>query len=185
MLPKAHLTLHSRMSGSRWVITLLWLSGSWRSFLYCSSVYFYHLFLVPSTSVRFIPFLSFIVPSLHEMFHWHLSFSWRDLQSVPAYCFPLFLCIDHWGRLSYLSLLFFKTLHLDGNIFPFLLCLSLLFAAICKASSDNHFAFLHFFFLGIVLIAASYTMSWTSVHSSSGTFSIRSIPMNLFVISTV
>ena len=32
MLPKAHLTLHSRMSGSRWVITPSWLSGSWRSF---------------------------------------------------------------------------------------------------------------------------------------------------------
>ena len=31
-LPKAHLTSHSRMSGSRWVITPLWLSGSWRSF---------------------------------------------------------------------------------------------------------------------------------------------------------
>ena len=39
MLPKAHLTSHSRMSGSRWVITLLWLSGSWSSFLYSSSVY--------------------------------------------------------------------------------------------------------------------------------------------------
>ena len=32
MLSKAHLTLHSRISGSRWVITPLWLSGSWRSF---------------------------------------------------------------------------------------------------------------------------------------------------------
>ena len=32
MLPKAHLTFHSRMSGSRWVITPLWLSGLWRSF---------------------------------------------------------------------------------------------------------------------------------------------------------
>ena len=32
MLSKAHLTLHSRMSGSRWVITLLWLPGSLRSF---------------------------------------------------------------------------------------------------------------------------------------------------------
>ena len=32
MLPKAHLTLHSKMSGSRWVITPLWLSGSWRCF---------------------------------------------------------------------------------------------------------------------------------------------------------
>ena len=34
MLSKAHLTSHSRISGSRWVITPSWLSGSWRSFLY-------------------------------------------------------------------------------------------------------------------------------------------------------
>ena len=32
MLSKAHLTSHSRMSGSRLVITPSWLSGSWRSF---------------------------------------------------------------------------------------------------------------------------------------------------------
>ena len=32
MLPKAHLTSHSRMSGSRWVITPSWLSGSLRAF---------------------------------------------------------------------------------------------------------------------------------------------------------
>ena len=32
MLPKAHLTSHSRMSGSRWVITPSWFSGLWRSF---------------------------------------------------------------------------------------------------------------------------------------------------------
>ena len=46
MLPKAHLTSHSRMSGCRWVITPSWLSGSWRSFLYSSSVYSCHLFLI-------------------------------------------------------------------------------------------------------------------------------------------
>ena len=46
MLPKVHLTLHSRMSGSRWVITPSWLSGSWRSFLYSIfCVYFCYLFL--------------------------------------------------------------------------------------------------------------------------------------------
>ena len=48
MLPKAHLTLHSRMSGSRWVITPLWLSGSWRSFLYSTSVYSCHLKILKS-----------------------------------------------------------------------------------------------------------------------------------------
>ena len=41
--------------------------------------------------------------------------------------FPLFVRSDHWGKLSYLSLLFFGPLHSDGYIFPFLLCLSLLF----------------------------------------------------------
>jgi len=47
--------------------------------------------------------------------------------STLSYCFPLFLCTDHWGRLSYLSLLFFETLHSIRCVFPFLLCLSLLF----------------------------------------------------------
>ena len=32
MLPKAHLTSHSRMSNSGWLTTLLWLSGSFRPF---------------------------------------------------------------------------------------------------------------------------------------------------------
>ena len=73
-------------------------------------------------------------------------------ESFPFYCFLIFLCVDHLGRLSYLSLLFFGTLNSNGYIFPFLLCLLLLFSAICKASSDNYFAFLHFFFLGMVLI---------------------------------
>ena len=45
----------------------------------------------------------------------------------PILCFSLFLCIDHWGRLSYLSLLFSGILHSTVCIFPFLLCLSLLF----------------------------------------------------------
>ena len=41
MLPKAHLTSHSRMSGSSWVITPWWLSGPLRSFL--SSFFFLSL----------------------------------------------------------------------------------------------------------------------------------------------
>ena len=47
MLSKAHLTLHSRMSGSRrvWVVKPLWLSRSWRYFLYSSSVYSCHLLI--------------------------------------------------------------------------------------------------------------------------------------------
>ena len=67
MLPKAHLTSHSRMSGSRWVIIPLWLSGSWRSLLYSLSVYSCHL-LISSASVRSIPLLSFIEP----IFAWNI-----------------------------------------------------------------------------------------------------------------
>ena len=56
-------------------------------------------------------------------------------------------------RKAFLSLLAilsaFKWVYLS---FSPLLFTSLLFTAICKASSDNHLAFLHFFFLGMVLI---------------------------------
>ena len=58
---------------------------------------------------------------------------------------------------------------------------SLLFTASCKASPDSHFALLLFFSMGMVLIPVSCTMSRTSVHGSSGTVSIRSSPLNLFV----
>ena len=81
MLPKAHLTSHSRMSGSRWVITPLWLSGSWRSFLYSSSVYSYHLFLISSASVISIPFLSFIKP----IFAWNIPSTSNFLQGISSF----------------------------------------------------------------------------------------------------
>ena len=68
MLPKARLTLHPRMSGSRWVITPSWLSESLKPSFYSFSVYSYHLFLISSASVSSIPFLSFIVP----IFAWNV-----------------------------------------------------------------------------------------------------------------
>ena len=66
MLPKAHLTSHSRMFGSRCVFAPLCLSESWWSFLY-SSVYSCHPLLISSASVSSIPFLSFTVPQEKEM----------------------------------------------------------------------------------------------------------------------
>ena len=68
MLSKAHLTSLTKMSGSRLVITSSWLSGSCRSFLYSSSVYSCHHFLIFYASVKSIPFLSFIVP----IFEWNV-----------------------------------------------------------------------------------------------------------------
>ena len=71
----------------------------------------------------------------------------------------------------------FKWVYLSFSALPLT---SLLFSAICKASSDNYFAFLHFFLLRMILITASCTMSPTSIHHFSGTLSIRSSPLNLF-----
>ena len=59
MLPKASLTSHSRISGSRWMITPFWLSGLWRSFLYSSSVYSCHLSL--SFMLNYIKLYSWII----------------------------------------------------------------------------------------------------------------------------
>ena len=148
MLLKTHLTSHSRMSGFRWVIKPSWLSGLWRCLLY-SSVYSCHLFLISSASVRSLPFLSFIEP----IFAWNaplvfLIFLKRSL------VFPILLFSSislHWSLrkafLSLLAILWNSALRWVYLSFSLLLFVSLLFTAICKASSESHFAFLHFFFL--------------------------------------
>ena len=99
--------------------------------------------------------------------------------------FSLFLYIIHLGRVFLnLSLVFFGTLHSDEYIFPFLLCLLLLFFSQLFLRPPQT-TILTFFFLQMVLITASCTMLWTSIHSSPGTLSITSNPLNLFVTSTV
>ena len=118
MLPKAHLTSHSRMFGSRWVTTPSWLSRSLRTFLYSSSVYYCHLFLIFSASVRSLLFWSFIVPIL----------AW----GVPLIS-PIFLLIFlillfssislHCSLNKAFSLLFSGTLHSSECISSFPPCL--------------------------------------------------------------
>ena len=142
MLPKAHLTLHSRISGSRWVMTPSWLYVLWRSFLYSYSVFSYYLFLISYASVRSIPFLSFIVP----IFAWKvplvsliflkrsLVFPIRLFSSISLYWLlrKPFLCLLAilWNSAVKWVYLFFSPL-------PFV---SLFFIAVYKVSSDNHFA---------------------------------------------
>ena len=92
--------------------------------------------------------------------------------------FPILLFSSislHWSlKKAFLSLLAilwnsaFRWMCISFSPLPFT---SLLFSAICKPFSDNHFAFLHFFILEMVLITTSYKMSQTSIHSSSGTLS--------------
>ena len=150
MLPKARLISHSRMSGSRWVITPSWLSESLRSFLCSSFLYSCHLFLLSSASIRSILFLSFTVP----IFAWNVPLvSLIFLKSSLIFPILLFSSISlHWPLRKALpsphAILWnsaFRWIHLSFSPLPLA---SLLFSAVCKASSDNNFAFLQFFFLG-------------------------------------
>ena len=168
------------MFGSRWVITPLWLSGSWRSFLYSSSVYSCHLFLISPTSVRSIPCLSFI----ESIFAWNVTLvsliflRSRSLSHSIVFLYFFALITEEGFLISLLVTLWnsaFKWVYLS---FSPLLLASFLFSAICKPSSSSRFAFLHLFFLGMVLLPVSCAMSRTSVHSSSGTLSIGFSPLS-------
>ena len=142
-----------------------------------------YLFLISSASVRSIPFLSFYV----------LIFVWNVPLVSPIFLkrslvYPILLLSSvslhvYLGRFSYLPLLFFGTLHSDGYIFPFLLCLLLLFFSQLFVRLLRQ-PCLPFFFLGMILITPSCTMLWTSAIFSQA-LSIRSNPLNLFVTSTV
>ena len=141
-------------------------------FLYSSSVYSCHLFLISSASVRSIPFLPFIVP----IFAWNVPLVSNFLEEISSLFHSIvflyiFALITEGGFLSLLAILWnsaFKGVYLFFSPLPFS---SLLFSAICKPSSDNHFAFLHLFFLGMVLITVYWTVSRASVYSSSVTLS--------------
>ena len=118
-------------------------------FLYSSSVYSCHLFLISSASVRSILFLSSIVP----IFAGNVPLVSRIfLKKSLVFHILLFSSISlHWSlRKTFLCLL-----DILWNYAFRYLCLSfsplslatLLFLAIWKTTSDNHFTFLHFFFL--------------------------------------
>ena len=67
-LAKAHLTSHSRMSGSRWVITALWFSA-WIIKIQCIRATSSKCLLLLLGSY---PFCTLLCLSLHEMFPWYL-----------------------------------------------------------------------------------------------------------------
>ena len=67
MFPKAHLITHTKMSGSRWVIRPLWLSGSWRSF--CEV-----LLCILSSSSKYLCFCN--VHAISVLYFSHLCMKW-------------------------------------------------------------------------------------------------------------
>jgi len=130
------------------VITASWVSES-LSFFFYSSVYSCPLLLLSSHSVRSIQFLSFFVP----IFSWNVPFvSLVFLKRSLVFQIILFSSISlHWSLrmafLSFLAILWnsaFRWIYFSFSPLPLT---SLLLSAICKPSSDNYFALLHFFFL--------------------------------------
>ena len=75
--------------------------------------------------------LASLIPSITMFPHIFLFSHWESWDSqnmnICSHLFYPTTHTDYWGRLSYLSLLFFGILHLGAYIFPFLLCLYLLF----------------------------------------------------------
>ena len=99
----------------------------------------------------------------------------------PSVCFYFFASFIEEGLP--VSLLFSGTLYsvgLQSFLFLFSLAFHIFsFLTVCKASSVNHFAFLHFFFFGMILVTAFCAMLWTSIHSSLGILSTISNLLNL------
>ena len=165
MLSKAHLTSHSRMSGSRSVITPPWLSELWRSFLYSSSVYSCHLFLISSASVLYYT-------------HFCMNCCSLGISNFPEEISSLFYSI---------FLYFFALITEEGFIspcyslelciqmgIPFLFSFTFSFSSFLSyllGTLRQPFCPFAFLFLGDGLTTASCTMLQTSVHSSSGTLS--------------
>ena len=116
--------------------------------------------LISSASVRSILFLFFIMP----IFAWNVPFV-AFIFVKTSLVFPILLfssislhCSLRKAFFSLLAILWnsaFRWAYLSFSPLPLA---SLLFSVICKASSDNHFAFLHFYFLGMVLITTFCTM---------------------------
>ena len=140
----------------------------WDLFLY-SSVYSCPLFLISSVSISSMLLLSFIVP----IFAWNISLvSLIFLKRSLVFSILLFSFISlHWSRrkafLSLLAILWnfaFRWLYLS-----FLLCVSLLF--FLRRPLQQPFCLSALIFLVMVLISASCSVLWTSIHSSAGTLS--------------
>ena len=116
------------------------------------------------------------------MFPWYLVIYFKTSLVFPILLFSSISL--HWSLrkafLTLLAMLWNSALRWVYLSFSPLLFVFLLFTAICKASPDSHFAFFYFFILRMVFIPFSCIMSQTSIHSSSGTLSIRSSPLNWY-----
>ena len=141
---------------------------------------------ISSVSTRSLPFLSFIVPIFGQNVPLIFSvFLKRCLVFLLLFSSSFMYCSLKKAVLSLCSILWNSSFSWMYFSLSPLLFISLLSSAICKASLDNHFAFLLFLFFGMILFAVSCTTLWASVHRSSGTLLARSNALSLTRYCTV
>ena len=145
-------------------------------------MYSCQLFLISSASVRAIPFLSFIEP----IFAWNvplLSLIFFEEISSLSYSIVFlyfFALVTEEGFLIYPCYSLKLCIQMGISfLFSFAFCVSS-FLSYLEGFLRLSFCLFAFLFLGMVLITTSCPMSQTSIHSSSGTLSIRSNPLSLF-----
>ena len=135
---------------------------------------------ISSTSIGSLLFLSYIV----TIFTWNVPLvSLIFLKSSLIFPIQLFsfISLHYLLKKTFLSLLaILWNSAFSWYIFPFLPCLSLHFFSQLFVR-PLHFAFLHFFFLGLILVITFCTMLWTPVRSSSGTLSDQSFESICFL----
>ena len=145
------------------------------SHLSCSSVFLYFFALITG-------FLISPCYSLELCIQMGISFIFSF-----AFCFCCFPVSFHWSvRKPFFSPCYSLELCIQMDIsflFSFTFCFPS-FKAIYKASSESHFAFLHFFFLGMVLITVSCT-SHEPLSIVLQALCVRPNPLNVFATSTL
>ena len=166
-IPSAPLALFVVM---QWTLRPTWLHipgclalGEWshhRDYLGCKDLDCTVLLCILATSSQHLlsgpyHFCSLLSPSLHEMFPWSNFLEEISSLSHSIVYLYVFALIAEEGFLVILAIPWNSAFKWVYPPFSPLLFTSLLFRAICKASSDSHFAFLHFFFLG-----------WSLLHSN-------------------
>ena len=159
------------MSGHTIVVTL---ANKYSSVCSC------HLSLTSSASVR------------SSLYHAHPCMKCSLISPVflkRSLVFPILCVFSHCSlKKAYLSLLAIPWSSAFSWVasFPFSSIFHFpSFFSYLESLLRQHLAFLHFFFMGVVLVTTSCTVLWISICSSSGTLSTRSNPLNLFVTSTV
>ena len=132
-------------------------------FLYSSSMYFCHLFLISSASVTI---------SVLYLAHLYMKFSLgisNFLEEISSLSHSI-VFLYFFALITDEGFLIFSCCPLNSAFkwvclsFSLLLFVSFLFIDICKASSGNHFALLHFFSLGMVLITTKHPYNVMNFH---------------------